>query len=86
MQGFLTFLFEAVFLTGSTWVSVGFVLGLIRLWHESHPDVVALKAGEKQLAALPAATAPVMDEAMKIPDLREFEPVMLEDESTLSNQ
>lgn len=84
MQGFLTLLFEAVFLAGSTWVSVGFVLGLIRLWHESHPDVVALKAGEKQQAALPAATAPVMmDEAMKIPDLREFEPVMLEDDSMI---
>lgn len=83
MQGFLSFLFEAVFLSGATWVSVGFVLGLIRLWHESHPEVVALKAGEKQHAALPAATAPVMDEVMKIPDLREFEPVMLEDDSMI---
>lgn len=81
MEGFLTFLFETVFVTGATYVSVGFILGLVRLWHESHPDVVAMKAGAKNQASLPAATAPAMDETMKIPDLREFEPVAVEEDA-----
>ncbi|MEO1521783.1 MAG: hypothetical protein AAFU78_13550 [Cyanobacteria bacterium J06633_2] len=80
MQSLLNFLIESVFLTGSAYVSVGFVLGLIRLWHESHPDVVAMKARQKQQMALPAAMAPVMSETMAMQNLRELEPVVLEDE------
>jgi len=81
MQGFLTFLFEAIALTGTTYISVGFVLGVIKLWHKSHPEAVELNMEEKPRVALPAATAPAMDEAMKMPDLREFEPMMAEDDS-----
>ncbi|MEM7772455.1 MAG: hypothetical protein AAF327_18320 [Cyanobacteria bacterium P01_A01_bin.37] len=80
MQSFLSFFFEAVFLTGSAYVSVGFVLGLMRLWHESHPDVVAIQERQKRQMALPAATAPVMSEAMAMQDLRQLETVMLDDE------
>jgi hypothetical protein len=80
MQNLLNFIIESTFLTGSAYVSVGFVLGLIRLWHESHPEVVAMKAKQKQQAALPAATTPAMADAMAMQNLRELEPVMLEDE------
>ncbi|MEB3214070.1 MAG: hypothetical protein VKL39_22165 [Leptolyngbyaceae bacterium] len=83
MQGYLNFfnfLIESIFLTGTAYVSVGFVLGLIRLWHESHPEVVAMKAQQKHQAALPAATAPALADAVKMQDLRELEPVALEDD------
>ncbi len=83
MQSFLNFLFEVIFVTGITYVSVGFILGLVKLWYQSHPHVTAMRAKaeeEKQPTALPVATAPAMDEATKMLDLRECEPVTVEEE------
>lgn len=71
MQNLLNFLFDSVFLVGGTYLGTGFVLGIIELWHKSHPDVSDL-AQAQPLSALPAATSVEMQESRTLPDLEQI--------------
>ncbi|MGB3492886.1 MAG: hypothetical protein WBA57_09170 [Elainellaceae cyanobacterium] len=79
MQLVLNVLFDTTCLVGGSYVSVGFVMGLVNLWHKSHPDVKATQA--EVLTALPAATATELGEKLEMPNLeqiREHEAIALE--------
>lgn len=77
MQKVLTFAFEAVFLVGSGYLFIGFILGLVDLWDRSHPDVaVSLRRSDKVPYQLPAATQPPVGESIKQTiRQKEYEPI-----------
>lgn len=80
MQIVLNVLFDTVCLVGGSYVSVGFVMGLVNLWHKSHPDVKNAQA--EALAALPASTQAELDEKLEMPNFertRELEAIALDD-------
>ncbi|MGJ3254630.1 MAG: hypothetical protein ACFE0J_26385 [Elainellaceae cyanobacterium] len=77
MQTFLTFAFEAIFLTGSGYLFTGFILGLVDLWHRSHPDIATrLQSSNQTQQQLTAATVMPINGAIKQADRqREYEPI-----------
>lgn len=77
MQAFLTFAFEVIFLTGSGYLFTGFILGLVDLWHRSHPDIAAtLRHSNQSPQQLTAATMMPIDDAIKQANRqREYEPI-----------
>ncbi len=80
MQSVLNVLFDTVGLVGGSYVSVGFVMGLVNLWHKSHPDAKAAQA--EALAALPATATAELGEKLEMPDLqkiKEREAIALDD-------
>lgn len=70
MQALLTYTFNIVLATGTAYVGIGFLLGLINLWKKTG-EVVEAKAISQRTLALPAATAPQVSQLKPVSKPRE---------------
>ncbi|HHP7244786.1 MAG TPA: hypothetical protein ACFE0H_08885 [Elainellaceae cyanobacterium] len=77
MQTFLTFAFDAVFLTGSGYLFTGFILGLVNLWHRSHPDIAAplQPSNQTPYPLTPVSAMPIDKIIEQATRQREYEPI-----------
>ncbi|NEO82622.1 MAG: hypothetical protein F6J99_43455 [Moorea sp. SIO4G3] len=62
METVLTYTIDAVMLTGTTYLGVGFILSLLDLWHRSASPAQPTLARQRSVPALTAATTAQLEE------------------------